>query len=114
MEVTLKELAGPVTCAALAGRLDAIGADRIGLRFTAGVAAQGRNAVIDMSGVEFVASMGIRLLISAARALSQKGAKMVLFGAQPAVQEVFDDAALDQILPIVATEADALAALAAD
>jgi anti-anti-sigma regulatory factor len=57
--------------------------------------------------------MGIRLLISTARALSLKGARLVLFGAQELVQEVFDDAALDQIMPIVATEEAALAELAA-
>jgi anti-anti-sigma factor len=111
--MALSELAGPVTRVALRGRLDAPGADRISLRFTAGVAAPGRAAVVDLSGVEFIASMGIRLLIATARALDQKGAKLVLFGAQPLVQGVFDDAALDQIMPIVTTEDQALAELAA-
>ena len=112
MEMTVTELAGSVTCVRLVTRLDAQGADRIGLRFTTAVAAQARNAVIDLSGVSFVASMGIRLLISTARALNGKGCKMVLFGATDLVQGVFDDAALDQIMPIVATEDQALAALA--
>jgi anti-anti-sigma factor len=112
MDMTAIELAGPVTCVRLVGRLDAPGADRIGLRLTAAVAAQGHNAVIDLSGVTFVASMGIRLLISTARALSQKGRKMVLFGATELVQGVFEDAALDQIMPIVATEDQALAEFA--
>jgi anti-anti-sigma factor len=112
MEMTVTELAGSVTCVRLATRLDAPGADRIGLRFTTAVVAQGRDAVVDLSGVPFVASMGIRLLISTARALSLKGHKLVLFGATELVQGVFDDAALDQIMPIVASEDQALAALA--
>lgn len=112
MDMTVTELEGPVTWVGLSGRLDAPGADQIGLRFTASVAAQGRAAVVDLSGVTFVASMGLRLLISTARSLALKGGKLVLFGANELVQGVFDDAALDQIMPIVATQADALAALA--
>lgn len=113
MEMTVSELAGPVTLVRLVGRLDAPGADRIELRFTTAVIAQGRDALIDLSGVAFVASMGIRLLISTARGLSLKGRRMVVFGARELVQGVFDDAALDQIIPIVATEDQALAELAA-
>lgn len=111
MELTVTDLPGHVTRVKLDGRLDAQGADRVGLRFSAAVAAPGRNAIVDLSGVSFMASMGLRLLISSARALSQKGGKLVLFGATDLVQEVLDDTALNQIIPIVATEADALAEL---
>jgi anti-sigma B factor antagonist len=112
VEMSVTELAGPVTCIRLDGRLDAPGADQIGARFTAAVVAQRRPAAVDMSGVVFIASMGIRLFIATARALSQTGHRMVLFGATELVQSVLDDAALDQIMPIVAAEAEALAALA--
>jgi hypothetical protein len=36
---------------------------------------------------------------------------MVLFGAQPMVQEVLEQAAIDQIIPLVATQDQALDAL---
>jgi anti-sigma B factor antagonist len=113
MDMELTALEGGVTCARLHGRLDSSGADRIGIRFTAGVVAQGRPALVDLSGVSFIASMGIRLLISCAKGLKLKGAKMVLFGAQPMVLEVLEDAGLDQILDIVGNEQDALARVAA-
>ena len=113
MDMHVTELDGPITCVRLDGRLDAAGADAIGLRFTATLAGSGRPALVDLSGCSFVASMGIRLLISTGRALQQKGGKLVLFGAQPLVQTVFEDAALDQLLPLVATQADALDALSA-
>lgn len=111
--MTLEDLAGPVSVVRLQGRLDAAGSDVIGLRFTAAVASQPRDAVVDLTGVSFVASLGLRLLISAARSLAGKGHRMALFGANDMVQGVLDDAALDQIMPITATEAEALAALAA-
>jgi len=111
MKMAAIELPGNVTCIRLSGRLDAQGADQIDVPFTAQVAAVGRDAVIDLSEVSFVASMGIRLLISAARGLGRKGAKMVLFGAQDLVHDVLEQAAIDQIIPVVETEAQALQAL---
>lgn len=113
MDMQVSELGGNITCVRLNGRLDAPGADGIDKRFTAAVVAGGRNAVIDLSGVSFVASMGIRMLIAAARGLHAKGAQLVLFGAQPLVYTVLDQAALDQIIPLVATEPQALERLAA-
>ncbi len=112
MDMQVSEIGGKVTCIRLSGRLDAPGAGSIDVPFTAAVVAQARDAVVDLSGVSFVASMGIRLLIASARGLSLKGANLVLFGAQDLVYTALDQAALDQIIPIVATESEALERLA--
>ncbi len=111
--MSISELEGPVTLARLSGRLDAAGADTIAVRFTAAVAAQGRHAVIDLSQVTFIASMGMRLLVSAARALNQKGCRLAAFGASDNVLAAITDAALDQIIPCSATQDEALAGLLA-
>jgi anti-sigma B factor antagonist len=113
MDMEVTKLGDNVICVRLRGRMDAPGVDTIDTRFTAATAAAGRDAVVDLSGVSFLASMGIRLLISSARALSLKNAKLVLFGAQDLVQNVLDQAAIDQIIPIVASEALALERLRA-
>jgi len=113
MDMDVTELTGKVTCIRLHGRLDAPGVDHIDTRFTAAAVAAGRDAVIDLSGVTFVASMGIRMLISSARALKLKGAQLVLFGAQDLVQNVLEQAAIDQIIPVVTTEDRALEQLQA-
>ena len=113
MDMHVSELGGTVTCIRLTGRLDAPGADRIDTAFTAAVVAVGRDTVVDLSGVSFVASMGIRLLIAGARGLNGKGAKLVLFGAPELVYAALDQAALDQIIPLVATEQQALERLRA-
>lgn len=97
----------------LKGRMDSSGVDKSELRFTAAVVAPARHAVIDISGVDFLASMGIRLFITSARALSQKGAKMALYGASEAVQSVLDTVALDQVIPVKATQTEALEAIQA-
>lgn len=113
MDMVVSEPATGVTCIRLNGRLDAPGADRIDLRFTAHTAAGTRHAVVDLAGVSFVASMGLRLLISAARAMRVKGRQLVLFGATGPVREVLEHAAIDQIIPLVEDEAQALERLRA-
>lgn len=113
MEMQVSEVGGNVTCIRLVGRLDAPGADSIDTAFTAATVSQGRHAVVDLSGVSFIASMGLRLLIASARGLHLKGAKLVLFGAQELVDTVLDQAALDQIVPLVATQQQALDRLTA-
>ncbi len=113
MDIEVTELDGNLTCIRLNGRLDSPGVDRGETRFVAALVAAGRSAVVDLSGVSFLASMGIRMLISSGRALNLKGAKMVLFGATSLVQNVLDHVALDQIIPVVATEQEAIKRLTA-
>jgi anti-sigma B factor antagonist len=113
MNMDILESADGTRCVRLHGRLDAPGADAIDLRFTAAVAAPGHHAIVDLSDVTFIASMGIRLLIGTARALHTKGARMILFGAQGMVLDVLQDASIDQIIPMVASEQLAREQLAA-
>lgn len=108
MDMNVTELGEKLNCIRLTGRLDSPGVDHIEIRFTAALVSAGHSAIVDLSGVSFLASMGIRMFISSARALRLKGARMVLFGASDAVQSVLDHVALDQIIPIAATEAQAL------
>lgn len=111
MELHIDEIADTAQALRLAGRLDAPGADHIGVRFMASVSAPGRDTIVDLSDVSFLASMGVRLLIEGARAARLRGSKLVLFGAQELVQSVLDDAAIDQIVPIVGSRQQALAQL---
>ena len=113
MDIEVIPLDNNITCLRLQGRLDSAGVDRMEVRFNAAAVASGRNAVVDLSGVTFLASMGIRMLITGARALKGKGAVLVLFGAQELVQGVLESVALDQVIPIAANQEEALALLVA-
>src|SRR4051794_6160743 len=84
----------------LTGRLDTPGVDRIETRFVASLIPAGNNAIVDLSQVDFVASMGIRMIVSAARALRMRGVMLAVYGAQDKVGQVFDVVSLGQILPI--------------
>ena len=107
MELQLIDL-GTASKVALQGRLDTPGVDRIETRFTASVVAPGKSALVDLSGVTFVSSMGIRMLIGTARSLNLKKARMVLFGPQPLVKESLDHVSITDVIPVVGTEAEAL------
>jgi anti-anti-sigma factor len=95
------------------GRLDSATVGGVETPFTAAVASSGKSAILDMRGLDFLSSLGIRLLLSAARVVTRRGGKVVLFGAQPMVAEVLTAMALEQVLPLVGTEDEALAQLAA-
>ena len=103
---------GQVRKVVFVGRLDTQGVDRVEARFGAVIVPGAHNTVVDLSQVTFLASLGIRMLISTARSLSRKGGKIVLYGATPAVREVIETAALEEIIPVTATEAEALALVA--
>ena len=96
---------------ALAGRMDTAGVGAVELRFSSGIVPGGRSTMVDMSEVEFLASLGVRMLISTARALSSKGGALVMYGATPAVSDTIETMGFAQIVPLADTEADAIALL---
>ena len=61
--------------------------------------------------VSLLSSLGIRMLLSAARVLGRRGAKFIMYGASPAVMEIIETTALSDIIPVLASEADAMAAV---
>lgn len=102
MDMTVQELNPDARCVALAGRLDTLGVDRVETRFNAATAAAGRDILVDLTEVSFVSSMGVRLLITAARSLRSRGHRMVLFAAQPTVTSTLEMIEMDQVIPLVA------------
>jgi anti-anti-sigma factor len=97
----------------LNGRLDTLGVDRIQTRFLAALVPAGHSAIVDLSRTEFVASMGIRMFMTAARALHARNARIILYAPQDLVREVFKSVSLDDIITICDDEAGAIAALRA-
>jgi len=92
----------------LRGRLDTPGVDRIEAKFTSAVVPEGRNTVVDLSEVSFIASMGLRMFIGLAKALKRNNAKLVLFAPQSQVNEIFNTVVLREIMPIVVDESEAI------
>jgi anti-anti-sigma factor len=85
----------------LDGRLDIAGAQEIDLRFAGIVSTVTKGAVVDLSGVTFLTSMGIRTLISNAKALERRGASMALFAPSPLVREVLGSVGIPDLIPVL-------------
>ena len=113
MEMEVAGLDNGLTKIVFSGRLDTPGVDRVEARFVAAVVPGSKSAIVDISGVEFVASMGIRMFITVARSLALRKAKLALYGAQSMVNEVFEHVHLTDFVPVVDTETEAITAVSA-
>lgn len=112
MDMLLTELPGTAVNVELAGRLDTLGVDAIETRFNAGVLAADRSALLDLSRVDFVSSMGVRLLITAAKTMKARQQRLLLVVPAGPVREMLEMAAIDTLIPMFAQRDEALAALA--
>lgn len=113
MQLKQETVASGVVGLALVGRLDAWGVDQQEAAFMAALGAAGCDVLLDLSQTSFLSSMGVRLLLAAARAQKAAGRQLVVFGAAGVVQGTLEMVAFDQIVPVCATQADALARLGA-
>lgn len=96
----------------LDGRLDAAGCETIETAFTAAASAARAHILVDLTGVEYVGSLGIRLLISTGRNVQRRGRRMVIYGAQAQPRDVFETVALADLIPLATSQAEALGLLA--
>jgi anti-anti-sigma factor len=111
MQITISELDSSTKKVTLAGKLDIAGARIIETPLAAVAGARG-NVIVDMAGVDFISSIGIRHLVIAAKATVRGAGKLVLLAPTPMVTEVLVSTGLEQILPIVRSEDDARAVFA--
>lgn len=102
MEMKIEPISPGVTKVVLSGRMDAAGAARIDLPFSA-VAGGNRGVIVDMSSVDFLASIGIRTLMLGAKTMQRRGGTLVLLAPQTTVLEVLEVTGVLDLLPVVAT-----------
>ena len=68
--------------------------------------------VVDMGGVDFIASVGIRSLIRPYQALALRGGKLAVANLSPQISEFFKLTGLDQMFRVYETVQDASAGVA--
>ncbi|MFN0066646.1 MAG: STAS domain-containing protein [Limisphaerales bacterium] len=107
MELQILEHGDTLTRVALAGRLDSAGVGQVELKFSAATATRRKDTIVDLSGVTFLSSLGIRMLLTVARTLHRAEARMILLAPPEAVLESIRHAALDQLIPVAADRAAA-------
>jgi anti-anti-sigma factor len=90
MPVDSTFLEGDILKIVLDGRLDLEGTQAIDLKFAALTATKLAAILVDMTKVGFLASIGIRTLLTAAKLASNRGGKLFLVNPQPSVRDVLN------------------------
>ncbi len=112
MHLTIDRRPDGVTLATLTGRMDIEGAATVDLQFSL-LGGTEPLLVVDMSGVDFIASMGLRTLTTCMRAMGTKHHRMALAALQPDVMQVVLISGIDEVIPVYPDVASAVAALLA-
>ena len=110
MEIQVIKTDDSCTQLALVGKLDIMGVGEIENKFLGYTASRKTGAVVDVSGVTFMGSMGLRLFLSAAKALHREKKKLVLLKPQPLVKDVLDSSGIGDVVMVTNDSAAALAA----
>jgi anti-anti-sigma factor len=108
MELKVIQTDDTYTHIALVGKMDVGGVGEIENKFLGFTAARKKGAIVDMSGVTFLGSMGLRIFLDAAKSLTREKKKLILLNPQPMVNEVLEASGISDILMI---EHDAAAAV---
>ena len=113
MELTVKRFADTVALFP-AGRIDHATADSFKAALAPHLAAvsTGRDrAVIDLAGVEYISSVGLRVLMLASKQVKAQGGALAVTGLQPVVREIFEISRFNLVLEVFPTLREALAKL---
>jgi anti-anti-sigma factor len=100
MDLKTQETPDGIKVVTLAGRMDIAGTQEIDLRFSTLAANDKALIAVDLSEVSFLASIGMRTLVSTARALMNRGGAMALASPKPLVQQALLAAGIDSLIPI--------------
>jgi anti-sigma B factor antagonist len=103
------ELPGDVLKVKLTGPLDIAGAGDIDMPFSI-IAGHNNKVIVDFTDVTFLASIGIRVLVKAARAIDLRKGRLVVFNPSEDARKVLRSTGIDAIIPVVVDEPSAIAA----
>jgi anti-sigma B factor antagonist len=99
-----------VLVVSLSGRFDAQSAGEVETSLANAVQKGNINILVDMQGVEYISSAGLRVLLATAKKISGQQGKLILCALKPYVQEVFEVAGFNTIFEITKDSETALTA----
>ena len=100
MDLQYSELDNNIRLIKLSGKFDIIGTGEIETKFTGYCAGSHIRVLVDLSEVDFLASIGIRLLMLTTKSIASRGGRMVLLNPIPEVQNVLEVTGIPAIIPI--------------
>lgn len=103
-----------VLVVSVAGRVDHANAEPFKAQLwphLAGCRAGGEQLVLDLGGIEYISSAGLRVLMLAAREVKAQGGTLVVCGLQPIVREIFEISRFNVVFRVLPDQRRALAEL---
>jgi anti-sigma B factor antagonist len=100
MEIQYNELQNNIKLVKLSCKLDIGGVGAIETRFAAYCGGEKPRVLVDLSNVNFLASIGIRLLTLNAKSIASRGGRMFLLSPIPEVRSVLEVTGIPAIIPI--------------
>lgn len=111
MELNFSEFEKDIQFIQLVGILDVQGVDAIGTKFAGYSSGDNSKVLVNLAEVEFLTSIGIRLLVTTAKSVASRGGKLVLLNPNENVRGVLEMTGIMNIIPIHASLKDAVADL---
>jgi len=107
MQISRKEEKG-IHIFSLDGRFDAHSAGDVEKELNLTISKGARKLLVDMDGVEYISSAGLRVLLAVAKKLKKEEGEIKICCLKPYVKEVFDIAGFTQIFKIYDTTEEAI------
>ncbi len=110
LTVTARESAGqPYTLVAIAGEADVTNREDFRAVLDEEVAQQPSTLILDLSGLRFMDSSALHVILQANRALDRQGGMMALVAPQEAVAKMLRLTTADRLIPVFRTVEEAAA-----
>ena len=110
MEMQVDEIEGGITHVVLNGRFDLKATESVDMPFSL-IAGSKTSVLVDLSNVDFLASLGIRVLVTSAKTIFRRGGKLVLVAPEGNALMVLKTAGIENLIPIFPERSTAIAAL---
>ena len=111
MELLTIESTDKATVVALIGHLGFEAAQGIEKKLKDATSGTRKSAIIDLTGLTFISSYGVRLFLDILQTEEKNGRKLLLVNPQESVREVLVGCEMDTLAGIYATKEEALAAI---
>lgn len=90
LKVQIQPAANGSQRVAIAGRLDTHTYQELDRQLAPVLETMHKSLVLDLAGLEYISSAGVRSIFKARKALAARGGKVLVVNPQPQIQKVFD------------------------
>ncbi len=110
MEIAEKTI-GDICIISVSGRIDTITSKDVEAKLDGAIEVKNKKIIIDLARVDYISSVGLRVLLSALKKQKQNHGSLTLASLQPFVQNIFKITGLDKVFQISPTEEAAFQSL---